>query len=462
MLDVEKIIVDVIKENFPNGIRDDFIDINKVLRICRTRAVLGAVSQKNVVDIIRANGLESDGRFYFFSDADAVELRRFFDKIFDAHDIVYYSEVCRQHSNFLARLHIFSPEVLRKTLQSIDDEHFYFAEFCSSLRAERLEHQLDQIFSSTEQPLSIDELRSKLPYVPKEVLSELLSNEKNFVRTKAGDYHSVLNIRFDLKEIYAAQRRISRLIDANDFAAPDDYDLSSNFALNPELTEKVLRDVIFDEFFSADFSRQCKRLFKKDVVNNRVDSGVATDRLRDFLADRKYISVDKLFDFAKDAGIYPPNSVRIACEKMIRAEHNLFVADSLIRFDVDAGDDALSPFVQGKIIPIRAVNSFTGFPPVEGHPWNLFLLESFLRRFSSRYSFSSPSDNSSNVGAIHPRSMRFQNYLDVQAAAIIQENVPLEKSAVENFLVERGYRTNRIDRVTYKIIERALQEISRR
>ena len=168
-----------------------------------------------------------------------------------------------------------------------------------------------------------------------------------------------------------------------------------------------------------------------------------------------------MFAFDEKLGIAQYVALYAAHEQMIRVEKNLFVRDTLINFDVAGVDEALTPFVRGKIIPLRAVTSFTGFPAVEGYSWNLFMLESFLRKYSRKYTFDVAAANSASVGAIYPKSMTFADYLEVQAAAVVQEHVPLESSAVAEFLVEQGYRANRIAKVTDRIIARA-QEISRR
>lgn len=173
------------------------------------------------------------------------------------------------------------------------------------------------------------------------------------------------------------------------------------------------------------------------------------------------MTADELLAFAKNLDTVPSVVVGIAYETMVRVDKNFFVKDALIKFDVDGIYEALSVFVNGKIISLRAVTSFTGFPPVAGYSWNLFLLESFLRKFSRRYTYHTPAPNSANVGAIYPKSMKFKGYLDVQAAVVLQENVPLEKSAIENFLVGQGFRKMRIDKVNQRIIARA-QEISNR
>ena len=140
---------------------------------------------------------------------------------------------------------------------------------------------------------------------------------------------------------------------------------------------------------------------------------------------------------------------------MIRVNRNLFVKDSLINFNVAEIDKALSSFVNGKIISLRSVTSFTGFPPVEGYLWNWFLLENFLRKYSQKYVYNTTATNNSSIGAIYPASMKFENYLDVQVAAVIQEKIPSEKSAIENFLIEQGFRSKRIDKITERILQKS-------
>ena len=375
MLDVEEIIVDVIKENFPNGIRDDFIDTGKVLRLLSTGGLTVRLSRNFIADVIRANGVEEGGRFYFIADRDVEKIERLFADIAADHSVVFYRAVFEQHAEFFSGMNIFSPEVLKNFLPDYlcDDDRM----------SARLADAIEEISSEEQSAPSLDQLKERFPYVPPDEISTALDNRKK-------------------------RKRASKKSDAP-----------------------------------------------------KPPRGFSIPQLRKFIFEHDELTADKIFARADELSVERQTALNHAYELMIRAERNLFVADSLIRFDVDAIDRALTPFVQGKIIPLRAVTSFNGFPPVKGFTWNLFLLESFLRRFSRMYSFNAPAANSSNVGAVHPKSMHFKNYIDVQVAALIQEHVPLEKYAVENFLVEQGYRTNRVDRATDKII-RIAQEFSRR
>ena len=482
MQDIVKNVVDIMRSNFPNGIRDDFIDTSKVSRIYSVNNDGEQISRNYIVEIIRANGIEDGGRFYFISDENAESIRHFLDEILSANSIAYYTKIHEKHSDFFVATHVFSPDVLKKILQTAVGGHFYFSEFCSAKRAVRLDYLIAQIFTAAKTSLSIDDLQEKLPYVPSEKILEVLSDAKKYLPTSAGKFIPFSKIQFDTDEIDAAKKQISLYIDKVGYAIPEDYSLSSNFALNPEVAEKDMRNIIYEKFFSENFTKRGKRLFKRGIAGRKSVTG-ASNRFREFIgeqtedkktktgsikdfqefiSEQEKLTLEKLSEVAENFGVVRYVALYSAYEQMVRVDKDLFVKDALINFDVVEVDKALRPFVKRKIIPLRGVTSFTGFPPVEGYSWNLFLLESFLRKYSKKYVYAAPAANSVNAGAIYPKSMEFADYLDVQALAVVQERVPLEKSAIEDFLVDKGFRARCIDKVTERIIARAQEMIDER
>ncbi len=461
MQDIVKNVVDIMRSNFPNGVRDDFIDTSKVSRIYSVNNNGEHISRNYIVEIIRANGIEDGGRFYFISDENAESIRHFLDEILSANSIAYYTKIHEKHSDFFAATHVFSPDVLKKILHTAVGGHFYFSEFCSAKRAVRLDYLIAQIFTAAKTSLSIDDLQEKLPYVPHEKILEVLSNTKKYLPTSAGKFIPFSKIQFDADEIDAAKKQISLYIDKVGYAIPEDYSLSSNFALNPEVAEKDMRNIIYEKFFSEDFTKRGKRIFRKVEAVKRTKTG-SVNYLLKFIKEKNELSVKALFAFAQSLGIPQSATLYYTHEQMVRVDKDLFVKDALITFDVDGVDKALRPFVKRKIIPLRGVTSFIDFPPVKDYSWNLFLLESFLRKYSRKYVYDAPAPNSVNAGAIYPKSMEFADYLDVQATVILQEKVPLEKSVVGEFLVSQGYRATRIDKVTERVIIRAQEIISER
>lgn len=448
---IEKII-GIINCNFPNGVRDDFIDANRIFRIYSTECADKNISHDFIADTIHttihANGIEFGGRFYFISKNKTDYLLLRLGKILEQYNIAYYSSLYAKHTDFFARFNIFSPKLLKKILQANDTRYCYFEDFCSVTKTTRLDYEIAKIFAVTNKSLSLNDVQSKSPYLPTEKIVALLSNTQKYFPTIYGKYLPTAKIQFDCEEIIAAKRQISLCLDAKGYAAPNDYCLSSNLALNPEIAEKDMRRIIYEQFFAKHFAKRGTRLLPKDNPSK----DLLHDKLITFLNARNETTLRELKNFSKDL-CHILTALNFALKLLVRVSENLFVKAPLINFDVPAIDEALTPFVQDKIIPLRAVTSFTGFPPVTSYSWNLFMLESFLRKYSRKYSFNAPATNNANIGAIYPKSRKFDNYIDVQATAIAQNKVPLEKTTVENFLIQKGFRTKRLDKVTRQIID---------
>ena len=186
---------------------------------------------------------------------------------------------------------------------------------------------------------------------------------------------------------------------------------------------------------------------------------------------RDELTLNELTDRAKKLGVIRQTAIiDAASESMIRVSKNVFVKAKFLRFNAAAIDEALHPFVQGKIISLRDVTSFETFEPVKdlrGYEWewNLYLLESFLRKASRHYQFhgSSPgfsvrhgsSSLNPGKGAICPREKIFRSYIDLMSAVVLQEKIPLNENSIDAFLTEKNFQAKRLDGLTTSIIERA-------
>lgn len=451
-------ILNIIRENFSNGLRNDFIDTGKVMRIYAANYPEKIISRETVAEIILSRGIKVGERFYFPSAENIVDIFFLFNSILKRYSIAFYSTVYEKHLNFFLQMKIFSYDVLRKILQRSGNKNFYSDEFCSSNIMTNLKNEILQLFIRSEHSWSLEDLKKIFVYVPEEkILSELHTGK--YLPTVDGKYLFVSQVKFDVQEIWRVEEKIFTAVNEKKFASPEDYDFPSNLALNPEISEKVLIDLIQKNFLAFRYKLRGKNFFLKGSG----DVNFGKNAMKKFLEDKDEISLVELAKRFKDFCDSPSYNIskvlNCGLEFMVRVDENLFVKDSFINFDVAGIDDALTPFVQNKIISLRAVTSFTGFPPVEGYAWNLFLLESFLRKYSKKFSYNAPCVNNAGVGAIYLKSVKFKNYLDVQVSVLLQEKIPLEKAVVENFLVERGFRIKRIDNITQKIISKA-QEFS--
>jgi len=107
----------------------------------------------------------------------------------------------------------------------------------------------------------------------------------------------------------------------------------------------------------------------------------------------------------------------------------------------------------GEYIPLRVVTTFALFPHC-GQPWNLFLLESYCRRFSDKFRFEVLAVNSKNAGAIVRKSCRL-SYVKIMAEAVAKSDIPLEKAAIQEYLCSNGYTGKSTTAKAVEILEMA-------
>lgn len=155
------------------------------------------------------------------------------------------------------------------------------------------------------------------------------------------------------------------------------------------------------------------------------------------------LSFRDLCDFERELTDSVYAGVEVANDVMIRIDYDTFVSNKAISFDIDATDRAISLFAINDVVAIKDVTSFTSFPYVQGAPWNLFLLESFLRHFSRKFTYQSLKANSSNTGAIVRKSAKFSDYIASLAYVIVQNGVSINEKSVGDFLKDKGYIARR-------------------
>lgn len=123
---------------------------------------------------------------------------------------------------------------------------------------------------------------------------------------------------------------------------------------------------------------------------------------------------------------------------------------------MDAIDNAIALFVQNRMISIKSISSFTSFPWVEGYSWNLYLVESFVRRFSKRFRIDGWPAATSYVGCISPKQAEYPSYEDRLAAIVFQDRVVLDEKSIGDYLTSNKFILRRTS-VVKTILGKALK-----
>ena len=195
---------------------------------------------------------------------------------------------------------------------------------------------------------------------------------------------------------------------------------------------------------------------RNGLIVKRPELRLSTYQLMEtWLKGLDQVTLTEVEDYERElTGHHAVLGVVAASNTMVRIDHDHYVSDASIQFNVDAVDHAISLFAGNRIISITAITSYTSFPDVPGYIWNLYLVESFLRRFSKRFTIDGGPAQMSYVGGISSAERHFDSYEDRLAHAVIQDNVMLTEEAVGRYLTDRKYILRRSETVR-KTLDRA-------
>ena len=454
---LKKILV-VISENFSNGVRADFITETQIRQAYKLRYGDEEIPAAfNVTAFIKKAAFYSGGRYYFVNALNKYRVFRLVDMALNAGNvIVYYEEFFARYRGKFCDWHVKTPDVLEALLRTGDSQLYFGDKYFALNRFVRLGDVIEYVVRTfpTGESFTIDQIREKLPYVPLDEIERTLSYPRKYLKTTNGKYFLAEQVSFDRPEIETMRLLLLRELETNGHAILQMQDFPSTMALNPELGESALRGVLFERFLSKDFSRHGNVLIARGAAVN------GTRLLKRFCELQDELTLSELTDRAKKLGINRQISILDAAdESMIRVSKTVFVRSTFLKFNTAAIDEALNSFVQGKIIALHDVTSFSTFEPVKDvrgceWEWNLYLLESFLRKKSRRYKFHASSINPGN-GAICPREKLFLSYIDLMSAVVLQEKIPLNETSIGAFLAEKNFRAKRTGGLTTSIIKRA-------
>ena len=455
---LKKILV-VISENFSNGVRADFITETQIRRAYKLRYSDEEIPAAfSVTAFIKKTAFYYGGKYYFVTALNKGRVLRLVDATLNAGNvIVYYEEFFSRYRNKLSDWHVKTPAVLRALLRTSDSQFYFADKYFAISKFVRLDDVIEYLVRSlpAELSFSIEQIREQLSYVPPEEIERILNFPRKYTRTIDGRYLLTDKLSFDVAEVATVRTVLLSELRADGHAIFNIQDFPNTLALNPELSDTTLRSVLFEKFLSKDFSR------RGNILTVRGMTVGSTNLLKRFCTLRDELTLNELNDRARKLGLTRRTAIlNAASESMIRVSKNLFVKESFIKFNASAIDEALSPFVQGKIISLRDVTNFSKFDSVKDTrgfewEWNLYLLESFLRKRSRRYKFHTSRAVDSVNGAICPREKIFLSYIDLMSAMVVQERVPLDMQAVDEFLLGKNFGTRRVNRLTPSIIERA-------
>lgn len=405
-----------------------------------------------LIDFIRDIGFEFDGKIYLISDEN---MKAIIDEINDYDNqginIIYYESLYDLKSYEYFDAKIVSADMLKDLLKYLMPRYRYKGNYF----ALTLEHQTElelirndiiRVWGGNTLQ-TFDELALKLPLIPMEKIKFTLAQQSTFVWNSAETYMQAEWFDADEDEIERLADYIDEQCEEHRGVSLDEIPFDHLIEMNPEISETALY-TCFCKLVEDRFERNARMLTRKGASKDTYTAVI------EFCRKQDKCTYEHLEYIAKQVAgtIRRPDIVEAANVVMVRVDKDDFIADRLIKFDIDRIDAALDYVVTDDFIGMREITTFSTFP-FTGYGWNLYLPESYCRRFSKKYKYETRRANSSNSGAVVAKSCAL-SYHDIMTHAVARSDIKLQQDEVFDFLTEAGY----MERKKYSDIDSLINE----
>lgn len=445
---VEK-LTNVLSAHFANGYR-----LNSSIEFARFRSFAAEdfgeeieLSHEELKEYISACGIMYNGKVYAVSTETKERIQELVDEYFSGGaQVIFYTEFYAKNENWLHQASVVSEDMLIDILQGlfpgVSFTRTYFG-YTDDPVSVALKREILRVWGE-EVVLTYGQLAERLRYIPLERIKSALSQNGDFIWNSVETFSHVSRIEITDEERQLIHEAAVRECNARGYVSITDLPFWEIEERTYGLSITAIHNAVYRICLSDKFDKKGKIVAPKGdafdalTIMKKYCQTIDKCLLDDLLGIEKELTGEAHRWIPMEAG----NTV------MVRVDKNTYVADRYVQFKVDRIDEAIGLFVKGDYLPLKSFTTFGAFPDC-GQTWNLFLLESYCRRFSRKFRFDTPSVNSRNAGAVIRKSCDM-DYTEIMADAVANANVPLKDAAVCKFLYESGY-TGRS--TTAKVIE---------
>lgn len=451
-----EILLKTLGNHFQNGFRSNSpIEMRRLRRfIMEDYGEEVMLSDEDIDKSILSFGTIFEGKVYILQ-ADANErIKRVIDSaIKEGVEIIFYSAFYAQNEDWLFPASIISEEMLRNLVMSlyprfIHKKKYLVFEVRSENELAKMECELFRVWG-TDVLLSYEQLSERLPYIPIDTIKYTLTQSRDFIWNAEGVYTHTSKVDITDEEYTTIADFVETAYFKDGYASLSDIALGEIAEHNYELSLTAIHNAVFAIVLTDKYDKRGKIIVRKgDRLN-------ALSVMKEHCRSLEKCSLRDLLDFEREltGEIHRWIPMEAGYAIMIRADKDTFLAEKYVRFSVLEIDNVLDQFVAGNYLPLRRITTFSMFPDCR-QTWNLFLLESYCRRYSEQFRFEVLSVNSKNAGVIVRKNFTL-SCIEIMADAVAVSNVVLEKTAIEDFLYSNSYIGRRSYAKTNELIELA-------
>ncbi|APV45337.1 hypothetical protein Dform_02024 [Dehalogenimonas formicexedens] len=446
-------LTNVLSAHFANGYR-----LNSPIELARFRSFAAKDFGEEIVlpdeelkGYISACGTTYDGKVYAVSAETKGRIKELVDEYFsDGAQAIFFAEFYAKNENWLFGASVVSEDmlvgILRRLFPKLSFTQTYFghmdASVFSALESEILRVWGDDVL------LTYEQLAKRLQYIPIDRIKYALGQNGNFIWSKVETFTHVNRIDISNEERKIITEAAMQECNARGYTSITDLPFRNIQERNYELSVTAVHNAVFCICLSDKFDKCGK------IVTRKGDTLNALTIMKDRCRTIDKCSLDDLLNYEKEltGEVHRWIPMEAGNAVLVRIDKDTYVADKYVHFDAEAVDAAIELFIDGDYLPLKSFTTFGAFPDCR-QTWNLFLLESYCRRFSKKFRFDTPSVNSRNAGAVI-RKICSLDYTEIMTDAVANADVPLTDRTVGRFLFDAGYTgrstTSKVNEIIYK------------
>ncbi|MGC2422753.1 MAG: hypothetical protein WA666_00135 [Nitrospirota bacterium] len=447
-------LTDVLSSHFTNGYR-----LNSPIEMARFRSFASedldeeiTLTDEELKCYIAACGTTFDGKVYAVSAQAKERIKGLAKDYFaDGAQAIFFAEFYAKNESWLFEASVVSEDmlidILRRLFPKLSFTQTYFGYTDASVLP-ALEGEIMRLWGD-DVLLTYGQLAERLRYIPLERIKSLLCQNGDFIWSSVETFSHVSRIGITDEERQVIREAAVRECNVRGYVSITDLPFGEIEERNYELTISAVQDAVYRICLSDKFDKKGK------IVARKGDVFDALTIMKEYCQTIDKCSVDDLLNFARELTGEVRRGIPMEAGNavLVRIDIDTYVADRYVHFNADVIDEAIGLFVKGNYLPLKSFTTFGAFPHC-GQTWNLFLLESYCRRFSREFRFGTPSVNSRNAGAVIRKSCDM-DYTEIMTDAVANADVPLKDSAVGKFLYESGYTGRSTTAKVNEIIDKA-------
>jgi hypothetical protein len=447
--ELQRAVKSILEERFSNGFPiDSIIDFGNLKRFVKEsdNCTLTNATDNELKRAIKSAGELSENKIYVIPEKVETQIQSVLCGVFESGArIVFYKMLFEKLLDKGVLPIFFSPELLRLCIKKwFANAGYRFTENYIELsnssfigensEDDKITGEIKRVWEEGVAVEHAEDLVRRLPFIPAEKIDAALASRQEFIRDDKGVYVLRDRLYIEPEDRREAERFVANSISLNEYASLKDLPIGKMDIRNEEASPETLRRVLFLDCLAEHFDLRGQLIARKGANLNTVGL------LKSIFSKYDRITLETMLDFEEEitGSRLPIRCLSVGYETFVRISEEEFVADKLVDFNSSAIDRAIDQVIGDyEFRPLQTFTSFILFPPCN-FPWNLFLLESYCRRFSSKFRFEAQSLDSMNLGVVARKESPL-TYLEMMTNAVAKSHIKLDADSVFHYLIKNGY-----------------------